>query len=278
MAKEDHWFKFFYRQFVLSTQGWKDDEVGAYIRLLINQFDRGGLPDDPEELAKLITSYKKNWPMLFKKFKKGEDGLLRNDFMRDIRDERDRKSNTNKENGRRGGSAKARRSNTESEAFAKQTLSKDISSSLSSSLEKEEGGVGGETFLVPQMMQYWKLYNPQYAVDQDIDFPALFAIACKIKDWKQISGPVEDHSDPILKSWNELSTHIRFDDHLSKYSLSQIKKHFQSVIQSFNHGTGTHKQPNPKDYGKHGKSAGVIRAGHDLADELGIDISGGKDS
>lgn len=139
MAKDDHWFKFFYKLFLISTQGWKDDEVGAYLKLLINQFDRGGLPDDEMELSKLITTYKKNWAFLKRKFPKGEDGLLRNDFMKMIREERDKKSEENKKNGSKGGKASTKHKVSENEANAKKNESHIYSSSPSYSSSQEDG-------------------------------------------------------------------------------------------------------------------------------------------
>lgn len=141
MAKDDHWFKFYYRLMVVSTQGWKDDEFGAYVRLLIHQFDKGGLPDDPGELSKLISTFKKNWPALSKKFKRGDDGLLRNDFMKTVRDERDKKSTTASENGKTGGRGKKKLNKAEALQNESNTLSPSFSSSQSVG---EEGGLGEE--------------------------------------------------------------------------------------------------------------------------------------
>lgn len=144
MAKEDHWFKFYYRLIVISTQGWKDDEFGAYVRLLIHQFDKGGLPDDPGEISKLITTYKKNWPALSKKFKKSDDGLLRNDFMKTVREERDRKSSTNSENGKTGGRGNKKQNESEPKANAKQNKSNALSPSYSNSTSVGDQGGPGE--------------------------------------------------------------------------------------------------------------------------------------
>lgn len=104
--RDDHWFKFYYRNFLISTNRWTDEQVGAYLRLLIHQFDKDGLPSEDQDLKIMITSFKKSWPVVSKKFKKGPDGLLRNDFMKGIRDERDQKSNENSKNGKKGGRKK----------------------------------------------------------------------------------------------------------------------------------------------------------------------------
>jgi uncharacterized protein YdaU (DUF1376 family) len=159
MAKEDQWFKFYYKLFLISTQGWKDDEVGAYVRLLSNQFDRGGLPDDEAELKKLITSHKKNWPALSKKFKKCDDGLLRNDFMSDVRKERDEKSIKNKEIGSLGGRPRKNRTITELKPNAFKNESHIYSSSLSDSVLGNEEGMGEEKPFVANG-RFFKLDDP----------------------------------------------------------------------------------------------------------------------
>lgn len=143
MAKDDHWFKLYYRLLVLSTQGWKDDEFGAYVRLLIHQFDKGGLPDDPGEISKLITTYKKNWPLLSKKFNKTEDGLLRNEFMKSLREERDKKKTIGAEFGKTGGRGNKKGTLFEIKANPLENEKVNISSSFSPSPSVgDQGGMG----------------------------------------------------------------------------------------------------------------------------------------
>lgn len=102
-----HYFALHFQKILAATKGWKDDAFGAYIKLLIEQFDRGYVPDDPAEISMLITSFKKNWPRLKKKFTEpSEPGKLRNTFMCGVREEAHEKSAKNAENGSKGGKAK----------------------------------------------------------------------------------------------------------------------------------------------------------------------------
>lgn len=146
--KDDHWFKFYYRLILISCQGWRDDEFGAYVRLLIHQFDKDGLPENEAEIAKLITTFKKNWPLLKSKFKKGSDGLLRNDFMKEIRDERTAKSATASKNGKNGGRGNIKADTLDNKAKALKNESNVLSPSLSSSISKEGKGMGGEETVI----------------------------------------------------------------------------------------------------------------------------------
>lgn len=117
-----HYFEFHFQKIISATKGWKDDEFGAYVRLLMEQFDRGYIPDDPEEIARLITTFKKNWPRLQKKFiEPSEPGQLRNTFMCCIRAEAHEKSAKNAENGAKGGKAKKANATANGTAFAKRT-------------------------------------------------------------------------------------------------------------------------------------------------------------
>lgn len=106
--------------------------------------------------------------------------------------------------------------------------------------EVKEEGVG-ETAggVVPDMLQQFKAENPKYLVDRRADYPELWQIARKIHSWLELPAKPEDkrNSMPIRLRWGELVKHIRGDSHLCKYSIAQINKHFQSIVQSFSNGS-----------------------------------------
>lgn len=77
----------YYNDLLGSTKTWTDEEFGAYIRLLIEQWDKGGLPNDSQRLARLYTSHDANWSMLKEKFPL-VDGLLKNPVMEAVRQKR----------------------------------------------------------------------------------------------------------------------------------------------------------------------------------------------
>jgi len=106
MAKGAYYFPLFYQRFLASCSGWKDDEVGAYIRLLIYQFDKGSIPNDMKILSRIGTSVKKNWHLLSTKFIIQNDGTLINEVMADIRLKYIDKQEINTENGSKGGRPK----------------------------------------------------------------------------------------------------------------------------------------------------------------------------
>lgn len=87
----------YYNDIVGSTKTWTDEEFGAYMRLLIEQWDKGGLPKDSQRLARLITSMDVTWPMIKDKFEE-IDGMLKNKRMEEVREEKARHAKKQKEN------------------------------------------------------------------------------------------------------------------------------------------------------------------------------------
>lgn len=104
MAKGDYYFPLYYQKLLTSTTGWKDDEFGAYLRLLIYQYDNGAIPEDLQSIARIAPSAKRNWDLISKKFIPAEEkGFLINEVMDELRNRRLKKSITSQENGSMGG-------------------------------------------------------------------------------------------------------------------------------------------------------------------------------
>lgn len=103
MAKEDFFFRLYYVRLLASTTGWKDDEFGAYLKLLIHQFDKGSIPSDLKDIVRIAPSAKKNWDLLKTKFVPDGKGGLINEFMNGVRLDYEALKEKNAENGRRGG-------------------------------------------------------------------------------------------------------------------------------------------------------------------------------
>ena len=87
-------FQFYAADFLVGTSSMTCAEVGIYIRLLCHQWDRGGLPNDPEALAKLAMIHADGLDStaiapLMAKFQQCEDGLLRNERLAETRAKRD---------------------------------------------------------------------------------------------------------------------------------------------------------------------------------------------
>lgn len=226
--QDDHWFKFFYKKITMSCQGWKDDEFGAYVKLLIHQFDRGALPDNEKELSRLITSFKKNWPMLSKKFAKGDDGLLRNDFMTDIRNERDEKSKKFSEFGKKGGrpTEKLQVKNIKPEGFEKKTYKeKDNNNSLSYSSSNslsQDRGMGEEEDVGLSPTGFWLNELPKNLLLTDMQIGSTTEFirrTCK----KALDEP------EITNRWEAFKIQ-HFGQRLWKNSFEELLQHFRNSL------------------------------------------------
>lgn len=145
--------------------------------------------------------------------------------------------------------------------------------------EKDKGGAG-ENFepvgIVPDMAKQFTDQNAGYFFDQQADFPVIAELAVKIHKWENMPGRFTDSEnvDQIRLRWGEIVTHVRADTHLSKYSLSQINKHFSSITQSFNSGrNGKHRQPASGKPAKPGTGTSRIEKLRNLREQV---LNGGK--
>lgn len=77
-------FDFYPERFWFAVEGWSDSEIARYMRLLSHQWMRGGLPEQPGELAGLARGAIS--PRLLSKFPVWGDGQRRNRFLEALRD------------------------------------------------------------------------------------------------------------------------------------------------------------------------------------------------
>lgn len=80
-------FQFYPSDFLVGTADMGADEVGAYIRLLCYQWDKGALPSDTKKLAALAGCRRGVIDAILHKFSAGTDGMLRNQRMEAVRTE-----------------------------------------------------------------------------------------------------------------------------------------------------------------------------------------------
>lgn len=96
MAK-DPVFPLYYNDIDRSTKTWTDEEFGAYMRLLMEQWDKGHLPNDYQRLTRIATSLDKNWSLLKDKFP-ASNGVLKNPILEEHREKRLKHKQKQKEN------------------------------------------------------------------------------------------------------------------------------------------------------------------------------------
>jgi uncharacterized protein YdaU (DUF1376 family) len=78
----------YYNDLLGATKTWTDEEFGAYVRLLIEQWDKGGLPNDYQRLTRIATSLGNNWEGLLRDKFPLVDGMLKNPVMESVRAKR----------------------------------------------------------------------------------------------------------------------------------------------------------------------------------------------
>lgn len=102
MAKGNYFFPLYYQRLLTSTTGWKDDAFGAYVKLLIYQFDKGSIPGAMSRIVVIAPAAKKHWALLSEKFVDDGNGNLINPIMDEVRKRAVKKSETNSANAKKG--------------------------------------------------------------------------------------------------------------------------------------------------------------------------------
>lgn len=277
MAKGDYFFKLHYQKLITATQGWKDDEFGAYLRLLIYQFDKGSIPKESSARARIITTEKKNWPLLSEKFPEDEKGQLKNAFMESVREARKKNGEKNKANGKNGGRPKTKLSVTEiitetkPTGFFLETNTIMVNGSLLeiiNLLKVKEENIEAENqnfflMLILKMIDVFLKQNPDYFFHKETDYAACLQIAYNIAQMKKWSkyDVVNGKIEACVKSWETIVEFIKKDEWYSSRSLSDIStvKEWQRLVQKMKkQENGTNKQSTSKSTGAN-QLTGLLR-------------------
>lgn len=95
----------YFNDFDRSTRDWDDEEVGAYVRLLMHQWAQNGLPTDKKRLKKISNSCVKHWSLIGEKFIE-KDGKFFNEKLEEIRADKMRFIESQRNKGKKGGRPK----------------------------------------------------------------------------------------------------------------------------------------------------------------------------
>lgn len=87
----------YYNDISRTCSTWTDEEFGCYLRLLIEQWDKGYIPVDVNRLKRLSTSVETHWPLIKDKFTES-NGVLQNLHMEEIREKLKKHSKNQKDN------------------------------------------------------------------------------------------------------------------------------------------------------------------------------------
>jgi uncharacterized protein YdaU (DUF1376 family) len=86
MSENLDWFPLYWRRFLLGTAKMKAEEIGAYMLLLIHQWEKCFVPLDEAEIEEIAKLPVKKLSRVLKKFSRTEDGY-QNEFLEEVRAE-----------------------------------------------------------------------------------------------------------------------------------------------------------------------------------------------
>lgn len=98
-----------------------------------------------------------------------------------------------------------------------------------------------EKFLIPEMMKEWKSVFKNYPDKKENDFPALREIAEFISGKEKI-----DFGIGIMPFFKQLSEYIFKHDFYKNYSLLQVSRHIQNIVNNINNNGHAINQPGNK--------------------------------
>ena len=100
-------FQLYAQDFDMDTATWENEEIGAYLRLLLYEWVNGGIPDDIKSIAKIVRTpvSKRNYDRfatnlrrnVLPKFTRNGNGLLINKRLEEVRENQIKYSESQKE-------------------------------------------------------------------------------------------------------------------------------------------------------------------------------------
>ena len=221
MAK-DPAFLFYPNDWIGGTMGMTFEEKGAYIELLMMQFNRGHMT---EHMIGLTIG--QTFGRIKDKFIQDSDGLWYNERL-DIEKEKRKSYVQSRFNNKKGTNQYKKKEGHMSNHMEDVNVNKDIIVN-NSEFEKKEN----EDMIVLEMMKVWNKYNPNYLTQDELDYSACLEMAykiAKVKGWKKQTVLYEKQNDCVA-SWEKIVLFIRSDSFLKKLAVQNINNQFQMVIQ-----------------------------------------------
>jgi len=213
MAK-DPAFLFYPNDYLGGTMGMTFEQKGAYMELLMLQFNRGHMTKHMmgQVVGQLLDG-------ILDKFEIDEQGLY---FNKRLEDEQERrKSFVNSRLNNRTGSNQY----TKKEGH--------VSGHMTSHMENENTSINYTT-INPKMVEVFKRHYPHYPVDEKSDFGACLQIAyliAKQKKWTRESV-LNENLQNVLDAWEKIVQFSTTDKWYSTRSISDFLREFQRIVQS----------------------------------------------
>lgn len=211
MAK-DPAFLFYPNDWIGGTMGMTFEEKGAYVELLMLQFNRGHMTK--HMIAQAVGQL---WVKIEDKFRMDTDGLYYN-------------ARLDLEKEKRKNYSKSRRNNL----LGKNQHTNKVAH-MTSHMENENNNtinIG----IAPEMFKIFKNHNSKYFHDKEKDFSACLSMAYKIaeiKGWDK-KEVLDVKKNDVLSSWEKIVVFCAADKWFSTRALFDLNNEWQRVIQSMN--------------------------------------------
>ena len=257
MAK-DPAFLFYPGDYISGTMHLDFECKGAYMDLLMLQFNKDRMTIHMIKQV-LGHTFEHTWPLIFDKFVE-KDGFYWNERLR-IEKEKRIKFCKSRENNRNSPKHMSNHMLEHMENVNSIITILVSTHDLNGESEKEKTAIA---MIIPEMMNAWLQYKPDYTSDIYVDYPALLKIAYYIaekKGWKK-SHIIDKKEYEVLASWLKIISFLKepkTDAYFKRLTIDGIAnpKNIQKIVEAMKVGEFAIKQKqkeletkriNPEDY------------------------------
>jgi hypothetical protein len=248
MAK-DPAFLFYYQDFLVGTDDFTNEQVGAYIRCLCIQAAKGGI--SVNHMIKICESQQIQNVIKKKFIWYPEENIFRNERLSEEIEKRKKYCESRGKN-KKGKKhikiiSKSYDNHMEDEnEIISNDLINDINE-ISNNIQRPKIEIKHPD-LFKRMMEVYKASFPAYFDDYEADYPSCISIAQKtekLKNWAS-NSVLNGHLDEFLAFWGEIVQYVANDDWLSSRSLRDLStREWQRL--------GQHMSKTPKERAKKSK-------------------------
>ncbi len=204
------WFPIYWQRFIIGTLEMSAEEIGAYFLLLLHQWDKGFVPEDPYEIKKIARVSCKKLDKVLEKFKKNENipNKIFNESLEIIRMEQLEKTAKHSNRGSKGAKARWDKHN---ESIAQEMLEHNLSNGIrEEENRKEEIRIDIEVktpkpkkvFISPSLLEFQE-YFQENGFKKDVAERAWKGY--DVADWFDSQGKK-------VKNWKQKCQNVWFKD------------------------------------------------------------------
>jgi uncharacterized protein YdaU (DUF1376 family) len=254
MAK-DPAFLFYPNDYMGGTLGMTLEEKGAYMELLILQFNKGHFTI--EQAKKLLNgSFERLWEVVKEKFIEDETRGFFNERLEQEKNKRKNFNNKQKEKGSKGGRPKKNPNETQIKpvGYENDNPNKSLLENENENTNDNASFEKSEKLLMPALYKIFVEKNSGYLKSEHEDFTALKIILkylCELlgEDINRIFNNTAAHHALKLR-WGEIVTFIVKDSFYQSFDLPGIQRNFRAIILKQKNGNSqTFKPKNSKNAG-----------------------------